>query len=139
MKKKIRIILICLIAFAILYVGESLYISKKVHSIVVNSYDNYGKTNTKSAIVSDDIYNRMCYRSDYSVSSQNNPEVIEKNKLDFPLTIHWFFGGKVYYHYTYEIEDKNGEVLAGSSGIPVTVDVKLSNGKWIITNKYEAP
>lgn len=136
---KRAIVLFSLFIFAFIYVAESLHVSKMVRSIVIDSYNNYGEVNKHPKIVSGEIYKRMCYRNDFSISSENNPEMIEDNKLSFPLTIHWFFGGKVYYHYSYDIKDKNGVVEGGSWDVPATVNVKFSNGKWIIKNYHEAP
>jgi len=143
MKKIFKIIIVCLAIVLVLYISESLYISTKVHSLVEESYNTYGLMNTKSNMVSTDIYNKMCYRitqehlDSYPISRSN---VTEYNKLNFPSTLHWFFGGKVYYQYSYEARDKNNEsLLEGSWDIGVTVDYKLLNWKFEITDYYEAP
>lgn len=138
-KDILKTILICIGLIVILYMAESLYISSKVYSVVKASYDSYGEGGDYGDIVSDEIFARMCYRNGHIISSKDVPEAKETNKLSFPFTYHWFFGGKSTYKYTYCIYNEDGSIAGGSSEVPVTVSICLHNGRWVINDYYEAP
>jgi len=139
MKKPMIIFLIFIIILVVLYIGESVYIGIVVHSIVLESYNTYGENNIYSDTVSDSIFKEMCYRNGYPLSAKERVDVKEINSLSFPLTIHWVFGGKATYWYTYEIYDENGELAGGSSQIPVTINFEIQQGKMKITDYDEEP
>jgi len=137
MKKIMKYLLICILV--LLYIGESLYIGIKIKSIVSESYNTYGENNSYSDNVSDTIFRELCYRNGYPISSYNNNDTKEINSLSFPLTTHWIFGGISTYWYTYEIYDNTGELMGGSSNIPVTITFEIQQGKLKIIDCYEAP
>jgi hypothetical protein len=83
--------------FALLYIGEFIYLGARIHSVVEASYNSYGEKNTFSKIVSDDVFMRICYRNGCAISSNGRANVKEKSKLSFPFVFHWIFGGKATY------------------------------------------
>lgn len=139
MKKAGIIVLICLGVLLLGYIGESIYVSSRVYVAVKDSYLTYGEGNSQSELVTDEMYQRLCYRDGYLVSTKTDSSLQETNKLLFPITIHWFVGGKTTYWYTYAVYDTAGECRGGSWNIPVTVTVAWEEGKLRITDYYEAP
>ena len=138
MKMK-KVAVICAAALILLYIAESVAVSVALRGIVKSSYDSYGADNPYRATISDDIYERMCYRRGYTTSSADGPNASERETLLGPVALHWFCGGKALYWYWYEIYDASGALAGGSAGIPVTLDFALSSGSLLITNYYEAP
>jgi len=99
---------------------------------VVNSL---GKDYTKySDVISHEIYNQMNYIGNYSEESL----LIVEEEHTYPVTIHWFIGGRVTYKYTCIIQDSNG-ATHGSSDVLVELKVKLKGFKWEIVDYYEGP
>lgn len=109
---------------------QCLYISFQINEILNESYNSYGKNNKYTDIVSDDIFNVMCYRNREHRKYNN---IYEKNWRSFPLTL--VFLNKAYsiYRYTYISS------FAKSYDIPVTIYLEFKNFKWVIVGKYENP
>ena len=130
MRKKKRIILMCLALVLGAYILPSLYVSAKVYSIARSSYLNYGRDNPYTEVVSDEIYERICYRSDRATT--------EKEFMLFPIT--YFWGGKAQttYWYSYGAFDESGGIY-GSRNVPIHITLELNRGSWVITNSYEHP
>ncbi len=139
-KSKQKNIYIFILAFIVIYLFWAIKIDFEVRNIVRKSYENYGDNVLDYDIVSSDIFERMCYRNGYRVSSKNNQNVSEVNELSLPIAIHWFAGAKVYYWYTYEISDKQtGELYGGSYNILVSLTVKYTLTGLNVIDYYEAP
>ena len=133
MKKARKIVFTLLLALVLLYLGQSLYISARVYSVVRASLRSFGTENTTSVPVDDAVFARMCFRDDYSLSAADHPECGESITLGFPLTLHWFTGARSVYLYSYELSDGSGQLIGGSWRIPVTVYSEFRRGRLCIT------
>lgn len=73
-----------------------------------------------------------------SSSSSQDDLIVYSTNMGFGL--HFFYSGTIWIKYTYKGLDKNTmEVKYGSSRVPMQLKVKLKNGSWRITDKYEKP
>ena len=118
MKTK-KIIIITVVAVLLIYLIESLSLSIVTLKIVNSSYDNYGESNNYSAIVNDDTFTQICFRQHLNVSAF---DFEEDKTVSFPITLHWFFGGRIFYWYSYEVN--NGHVT-GSWNIPASLSFNV--------------
>lgn len=122
------------------YVIWAVWIGNEVRKMVQTSNAFYGANVLNSDNIPNEIYQRMCYRDDYPVNPEDNPDVSEYFKVSFPFALHWITGAKVYYKYTYEIlSATTGERYGGSYDIPVNVTVKVTPSGLVYTDYYEAP
>lgn len=134
-----RVVVIVIVVLA-LYLFWAVKVGYEVRKMVQISNEFYGANVLDSDNIPEDIYQSMCYRDDYTVNPENNPDVSEDFRLSFPIALHWVTGAKVYYHYTYEITDvKTGECIGGSYDVPVELTVKVTPRGLIYTDYYEKP
>lgn len=127
---------LCILTALFIYLIVSIMISIQMNYIVTASNSNYEAENTFNSIISDEDFQRLCFRSDRSVEMETNPEMAEKISRTPTITLHWFSGAKSYYWYSYELSDAN-RIVNASSNIPVTITSKYQNGKWVVTNIFE--
>ncbi len=130
MKKIIKVNLVLSIILLLVYIAQCLYISFEVNEILNESYNSYGGSNKYADVVSNDIFNMLCYRNR---EHREYNGIYEHNRRSFPLTLVFF--GKAYskYKYTYV------SAFTKSYDVPVTVYLKFKNFKWVIVDKYENP
>lgn len=136
-KKKIMIALLLLFCF--FYISVNLFLNVKLSNIRRASYEAMGQNNPYSSVISDEDFEKMCYRNDLFLKDNEATALLEEESFSTPIfTIHWFFGAKSFYWYTYEA--LNGEeVIRGSWNVPIFVTWEFQHGKWVITDFYEAP
>lgn len=66
-------------------------------------------------------------------------------KSDIQLELHRVFAwhnfqkGTLWINYSMEIGKDNGDICTGSWDIPVTIQIEKTDGKWTVTDIYEAP
>lgn len=133
MKKVLKAIGSLLFVALIIYVGFSVYISVSVSSLI-NGINN-GESYDTSHIADDDLVDLITVRNGYSTDNV----AIEKLELSFPISLHYFMGGNIYYKYTYKALDSNNEVLAGGEDVPVTLNFEMQGLNWVITDYEEEP
>ena len=135
MKKVLKAISTIVLIALVIYIGFSVYISVSVSNLI-NSINN-GESYDTSRIANDelDVADLITVRNGYATEGVAR----EKLELSFPISVHYFTGGKIYYKYTYEALDSNNEVLAGGTDIPVTLTFEMQGLNWVITDCYEEP
>lgn len=102
---------------------------------IYNSNRTYG--DGFESRTSEELYDSLDFRSHYS---DYGCEYDEHRMLLFPLTIHWFSGGKAFYMYSYTRRSADtGEILCGSWHIPVRLTFELDHGRVEVADKHEAP
>jgi predicted glycosyl hydrolase (DUF1957 family) len=80
------------------------------------------------------------HRNEIYRSSSSSQEEIIVYSTNVGFGLHIFYSGTIWIKYTYKAIDKNTmEVKYGSSRVPMQLKVKLKNGIWRITDKYEKP
>ena len=60
-------------------------------------------------------------------------------KINSVFTIHDFFDGYIWFHYTLEVFDENGNSLTGAGATPVKMKIHRENGKWMVVQIWEKP
>lgn len=135
----IKSALVAIISLVVCYIGISLWIGISVDSVVRAACRRHGVYSDEfSEIVSPEIFSRMGYTGHYDEILPPG-ELEEINFRTFPVALHWFGKGKVFYRYSYMINSKDDEFSAGTSGVTVTVDVTLQDGRWVITDFLSPP
>lgn len=137
MKKALRIIGSLLCVLLVVYIGLSVYISISVKGLIndINNSNSYDTSHFSDESIADEI----SVRKSHDLSSYNATTIHEKFEFSFPVFLHYFIGGQVYYNYTYEATDGNNELLTRSSDIPVTLTIEMDGLNWIITDIHEEP
>lgn len=130
MKKIIKIGLVFSIFLLLVYTAQCLYISFKVNEILNESYGSYGENNMRKDIVSDDIFDMLCYRNR---EHREYNDIYEQNYRSFPLTLVLFNKAYSIYKYTYI------SAFTKSYNVPITIYWEFRNLKWIIVDKHENP
>jgi hypothetical protein len=136
MKKVIKMIIIVFSILIVTYISVSVYISIKADKLIDLSYSSYGENNKYKSIISDELFVKLNYRRMEKEYSEASKEI---NHRTFPIT--FYLGNKayIYYWYTYERRSETGQVLCGSSKIPVMITLKLKDWIWTVVNVDEEP
>ena len=134
MKKVLKAISTILLIALVVYIGFSAYISVSVSNLI-NSINN-GESYDTSHIANNeiDIADLITVRNGYATENVAR----EKLELSFPISVHYFTCGKIYYKYTYEAYDSSDEFTAGGEST-VTLAFEMQGLNWVITDYYEEP
>jgi len=133
-----RIMIWFTLLFIVTYFVFALWASFLVNSLVNSSYKNHGKYDEKlEKVISEDLYGFL----DYSNGYYEHEEPYEEScKQSFPITYHFFFAATVTYKYSYlRTATNSGEILSGSSKVPVTVRLVFKDWHWKVVKISEAP
>lgn len=123
--------------FLIGYVLYSVMISVKIGSLVSESNCNMGIKESKTYVITDAAYRKLNHRNPL-ILTEKSDAAEEKGYRTPVLTVHWFWGAKSIYWYTYELYF-NQKLIQGSWWIPVVVSSEFENRNMYITNVCEKP
>ena len=133
-KKRVFILIctICIFLFLIIWIVESIHISKLVEQTFAMAYESDGQYEmSKYPVIFDENkldsinYRRGFYYNDNVIS--------EKTQRTFPVTIHLFFSATTTFQYDY-CATYPDNVEVGGSRVTVKLNLRFYNGKWHITN-----
>lgn len=126
-----------MLIFVIIYVAIQLYISATAYGMIKEIYRTKGSTSKYNEFVSDiELIDRL----NFSVKSDDTFDVeTEKATILFPLGYHFLNKAKLWYMYSYEAFDNDGNCVAGAKYIIVKLELELQNGRWILVDKTENP
>ncbi|WP_139996167.1 hypothetical protein [Paenibacillus paridis] len=139
MKSKKWITLIVLI-FILIYFSVSIWMLSSVKATLRTIYLHPEKDNQiVHKQVTESALNKFHRNEIYPPSSSSQEEIIAYS-TNMGIGLHSFYSGTIWIKYTYKaIDKKTKEVKYGSSRVPLQLKVKLKNGSWRITDKYEKP
>lgn len=120
-------------AFFTIYCVASILISIKTNTILQTSNNSLGIANPYPTIISDENFKKSCYRNTefFLIEKKTSSSILEKTFKTPIFTLHWFFGSKSFYIYSYKLIENN-ELVNASISVPVTVTSRFHNGNWTI-------
>ena len=127
MRETIKTALISIGLIFISYIILCLCISFKVNKILNASFEFYGEANTFQDDISDSLFRSMCYRNR---EHREYNDIYEENWHSFPITIVWLNNAKSWYWYDYS----SAFCKSKTDLLPMTLNLKLKNFRWVITN-----
>lgn len=135
--KKKKVVVWGLLVLVVIYVAVQLYISAMAYGMVKEIYRTSGTTTKYNASVSDqDLIDRL----NFSVKGDDCFDVeTEKATILFPWGYHFLNKATVWYMYSYEAFDKDGNEIAGTQNSIVELNLEFQSGRWILVNKLEEP
>lgn len=142
-----------IIGFIIIYLLFSIYYSFKANSLINDAHNSNGKNNKYTHIISNynyknldyglikfgyekDTYSKEDMEDIYDITGVKNVsynDLIEETNKSFPVTIHYFLGGKTYYKYSTKIyakEKKNKNLICEEENVKNYITFKLDGFKW---------
>ena len=136
-KKVIKIGLISITAFVVIYITQCFYLSFKTNYLVRLAYNTNGQYTQKlEDIITQDDFKILNYGK-----YQHNKEDGVARELDntFPVTLLW--GNKAYskYKFMYKKINVMDSLIGDISGVRVKITWRLKNFRWIVTDVYEHP
>lgn len=133
-KKIATILALIFLLILVIYLSFSLSVKNLIYDIY-NSNGKYSSVHIKDQSIVKQI----------NVRNSLNDEVKDFSAKEIKEDYHiWllpfvnFLNGKIHYIYSYRVS-KNGDLILGSSQIPVTLTIKWENLNWIIVDYYEPP
>lgn len=123
--------------FIVIYVVFNIWMLTSVKATLRTIYLHPEKDNQiVHKQVTESALNKFHRKEIQPSSSSKDDIIVYSTKMGFGL--HFFYSGTIWIKYTYKgLDKKTMEVKYGSSKVPMQLKVKLKNGSWIITDKYE--
>ena len=136
-KKVIKIGLISIAVFVVIYIAQCFYLSFKTNYLVDLAYDTNGKySQDLEDVISENLFERLNHREGWR---KGIGVITEENNITFPFTL--CLGDKACstYRYTYKKIDSIQGAIGNAYKIPIKVKWELRDLKWIVTDVYEHP
>ena len=136
-KKVIKIGLVSIAVFVVIYIVQCFYLSFKTDYLVRLAYNTNGQYTQKlEDIITQDDFKILNYGK-----YQHNKEDGVARELDntFPVTLLWENKAYSKYKFTYKKINVMDSLIGDISGVRVKITWRLKNFRWIVTDVYEHP
>lgn len=142
MKKKITISVISvLVVLVLIYIGISLYLSISIKNLIYD-INNSDREYHSVHILNDEVAGWMRERNieDFTEGelAEYSADELRDEFTVYPVWVN-LFHQTANFRYTYNIYDKNGDMVSGSEYAAVDLKFKFENFNWVIIDKEEGP
>ena len=149
-KKCILIVLACLLSGFLLMQLDTLEVYKEIKNAVFDTndyiFENSNLSEEKLKNSNKILYDMENYPGNIkrtfnytaiAINISGTTDVVTSLKMFPYIALHNFSKGAIWFKYSVQVKNVDGEMITGVWGVPVKMYIEKINGHWIVTDIYE--